>query len=135
MIRSLGAAPQLALNAVGGEAASLLLKLLGDGSTMVTFGAMAQQPIKVKATHFIFRDLRLVGYWHSRWMAQRSKVDDRSAMVSKLVSMVLQDQVHCPPVECFALSDYSSALKFHSQQSHEAIRKKVVFDCGRSELQ
>ena len=134
-IRRLGAAPQLALNAVGGESASLLLKLLGDGGTMVTYGGMAQQPLQVKPTQFIFRDLRLVGYWHSRWMAQRSKADDRSAMVSQLVSLVLQDQVQCPAVECFALSDFSSALKFHAQQSHAAIRKKVVFDCGQSQLQ
>ena len=128
-VRQFGAAPQLALNAVGGESANLLLKMLGDGGTLVTYGAMSQQPIEMTSSHFIFRDVRLVGYWHSRWMAQRSKAHDRATMVNELVSLVLQDRLQCPAVKCFALSDYRSALQFHTEQSHEAIRKKVVFDC------
>jgi len=128
-VRDSGAAPQLALNAVGGASANLLLKLLGDSGTLVTYGGMSHQPVSVKTTHFIFRDLRLVGYWHSKWMAQRSSINSRAAMVNKLVSLVLKDKVKCPSVQTFALSDFQEALEVNAQQSNEAIRKKVVFDC------
>lgn len=128
-VRDSGAAPQLALNAVGGPSANLLIKLLGDSGTLVTYGGMSQQPVSVKTTHLIFRDLRLVGYWHSKWMAQRSSISSRATMVNKLVSLVLKDKVKCPSVQSFALSDFQTALEVNAQQSNEAIRKKVVFDC------
>jgi len=128
-VRDFGAAPQLALNSVGGTSSNLLLKLLGDGGTLLSYGGMSQLPIEIKTTHLIFRDIRLCGYWHSRWMAQRSTVESRSAMVNQLVDLVLDGRVQLAPVKCFALSEFEAALDFISKQSTEAIRRKAVFNC------
>jgi len=129
-VREMGQAPpRLALNAVGGVSSSLLLNMLGDSGTMVTYGGMSQQPIQVKTTQFIFRDKRLVGYWHSRWMAQQSSIEERVAMMDRLVSLVLDASLQCPPVKSFHLSEFQAALEFEANQSNQAIRRKVVFDC------
>lgn len=122
------APPRLAINAVGGESASVLLKMLAPGGTMVTYGGMSMKPVKIATPQLIFKNLQLRGYWHSRWMAQSfSKLKEQ--MIEALVNAVLDQNVQCPPVEVFSLSQMHDAFEFEAQQSAQAIRKKIVFAC------
>lgn len=57
----------LGLNAVGGESALRLANTLAPGSTMVTFGAMSLQPLKIPNGLLIFKDLRFRGIWINKW--------------------------------------------------------------------
>lgn len=118
--------PSLGLNAVGGESASTLCKCLQIGGTMVTYGGMSMKPVVVSTPQLIFRDLRLRGYWHSRWMVQNS-LAARQEQVDELVNAVLREHVVCPPVKEFELSQVTEALTFDF--SEDAIRRKVVFRC------
>ncbi|XP_020422360.1 probable trans-2-enoyl-CoA reductase, mitochondrial isoform X3 [Prunus persica] len=61
--------PALGFNCVGGNAASLVLKFLGRGGTMVTYGGMSKKPITVSTSSFIFKDLSLRGFWLQNWMS------------------------------------------------------------------
>src|SRR6266581_9150479 len=54
---------RLGLNAVGGESALRLANCLAPGSTLVTFGAMSLQPLKIPNGLLIFKDLRFRGIW------------------------------------------------------------------------
>ncbi|KAK8707739.1 hypothetical protein V6N13_058792 [Hibiscus sabdariffa] len=66
--------PALGLNCVGGNAASLVLKFLRQGGTMVTYGGMSKKPITVPISCFIFKDLSLKGFWVQKWLtADRTK--------------------------------------------------------------
>ena len=58
---------KLGLNCVGGISAKAVTKVLGEGATMVTYGAMSKSPMQVGAGMLIFRDLRMVGFWVSKW--------------------------------------------------------------------
>ena len=120
--------PRLAMNAVGGPSASLLLKMLAPGGTMVTYGGMSMKPVTIATPQLIFKDLNVRGYWHSRWMAQSFR-PPKEQMVEALVHAVLDQNVQCPPIELFSLSQFHDVLEFESQQSAEAIRKKIVLDC------
>ncbi|HCP90723.1 MAG TPA: alcohol dehydrogenase, partial [Spartobacteria bacterium] len=62
-----GAPIVLGLNAVGGESALRLANCLAPGSTMVTFGAMGLQPLKIPNGLLIFKDLRFRGIWINKW--------------------------------------------------------------------
>ncbi len=57
----------LALNCVGGRPALGLAKCLSEGGRMVTYGAMAKQPLTIPAGMLIFRDLAFHGFWFTRW--------------------------------------------------------------------
>ncbi|KAL8828863.1 MAG: hypothetical protein Q9170_006418 [Blastenia crenularia] len=57
----------LGLNCVGGDAGMAMAKVLGAGGTMVTYGAMSKSPMRVGAGMLIFKDLRFVGFWVSKW--------------------------------------------------------------------
>ncbi|HKS04104.1 MAG TPA: 2-enoyl thioester reductase domain-containing protein, partial [Chthoniobacterales bacterium] len=57
------AAIRLGLNSVGGESALRLANCLAPGGTLVSFGAMSLQPLKIPTGLLIFKDLRFRGIW------------------------------------------------------------------------
>src|SRR5207248_650975 len=66
-----GDAPiRLGLNSVGGESALHLANCLAFGGTLVSFGAMSLQPLKIPTGLFIFKDLRFRGIWINKWYDQ-----------------------------------------------------------------
>jgi trans-2-enoyl-CoA reductase len=121
-----GCLPLLALNAVGGNSASLLCQCLEKGGTMVTFGGMSKQPVTIPTSQLIFRDLRLRGYWHSRWMVENS-LSARQQLVDELADAVVRRKILCPPVKEFSFSQVDAALTYDRYE--HAIRRKVVFQC------
>ncbi len=68
-----GAPIRLGLNAVGGESALRLANCLAPGSTLVTFGAMSLQPLKIPNGLLIFKDLRFRGIWINKWYDNATK--------------------------------------------------------------
>lgn len=60
--------PALGINCVGGNYASLVLKFLSEGGTMVTYGGMSKKPVTVSTSSFIFKDLSLRGFWLQKWL-------------------------------------------------------------------
>ncbi|KAK6142079.1 hypothetical protein DH2020_012181 [Rehmannia glutinosa] len=78
--------PTLGFNCVGGNAASLVLKFLKHGGTMVTYGGMSRKPITVPTSAFIFKDLSLRGFWLQKWMSS-DKAKECRDMIDYLLSL------------------------------------------------
>lgn len=53
---------KLGLNCVGGPSGVEVARLLGDGASMVTYGAMARTPVSAPVGPMIFRDISLRGF-------------------------------------------------------------------------
>src|SRR5213082_2159676 len=62
-----GAPIRLGLNSVGGDSALRLANCLAFGGTLVSFGAMSLQPLKIPTGLLIFKDLRFRGIWINHW--------------------------------------------------------------------
>src|ERR1700757_923964 len=62
-----GAPIRLGLNSVGGDSALRLANCLAPGGTLVSFGAMGLQPLKIPTGLLIFKDLRFRGIWINKW--------------------------------------------------------------------
>lgn len=118
--------PSLALNAVGGDSSSTLLSCLDQGGTLVTYGGMSLKPVTVRTPQLIFGDIRLAGYWHSRWMVQCND-KDKQCMVDELVDTVLDKEVQCPPVNLLPLREILTGLHLDTNQT--GIRKKLLLSC------
>jgi len=78
-----GAKPRLALNAVGGVSATRLAGLLAPGGTMVTYGAMSKEALKIPNGFLIFRDVDFRGFWLTRWLREGTAAD-RDAMFGEI---------------------------------------------------
>ncbi|KAI1472513.1 NAD(P)-binding protein [Daldinia caldariorum] len=87
---------RLGLNCVGGKSASAMAKALGNGGTMVTYGGMARQPVVLPTGLLIFKDVRFVGFWLSRW-ADGDPVS-RARTVAEILDLVRQGKFRDTPV-------------------------------------
>lgn len=81
-----GAGPMLGLNCVGGRSATQMARVLGEGGTMVTYGAMSKQPVTLPTGLLIFKDVRFRGFWLSRWAdrdreAKRKTIEEILALI------------------------------------------------------
>jgi NADPH2:quinone reductase len=61
-----GAPIVAALDSVGGEESGQLLHLLGEGGQLMTFGAMANQPMIVDPGDLIFKQTTIKGFWAAK---------------------------------------------------------------------
>lgn len=104
------AAPQLAVNAVGGDSALRLMDLLAPGGTLTTYGAMGRQPVKVPNGFLIFKDVRLRGFWLTRWM-EVLPADAVREVYTALAAMVADGRMVQPVAAGYGLEDIGAALE------------------------
>ncbi|KAK8447104.1 hypothetical protein SEVIR_8G020425v4 [Setaria viridis] len=112
----LGAFPEPALgfNCVGGNAASLVLKFLRQGGTMVTYGGMSKRPVTVPTSYFIFK----------KWM-NSDKAEDCRTMIDYLLGLVHEGKLKYE-MESIPFSEFSLALEKalgkHGSQPKQVVR-------------
>ncbi|KAJ0560294.1 putative trans-2-enoyl-CoA reductase (NADPH) [Helianthus annuus] len=100
--------PALGLNCVGGNAASLVLKFLRQGGTMVTYGGMSKKPITVSTSSFIFKELSLKGFWLQKWISSGNTEASRE-MVDYLLGLIREGKLKYD-IELTPFSDFHAAL-------------------------
>jgi NADPH:quinone reductase-like Zn-dependent oxidoreductase len=70
---ALGGPASVVLDAVGGELAGDLVEVLGDGGTLVEYGALGGPVIPLRSRWLVRRDLRLRGVSVRRWRFRSSE--------------------------------------------------------------
>ncbi|XP_010217683.1 PREDICTED: trans-2-enoyl-CoA reductase, mitochondrial [Tinamus guttatus] len=104
--------PRLALNCVGGKSATEMLRHLQRGGTMVTYGGMAKQPVTVPVSAFIFKDVKLRGFWMTQWKKdQMHNKAGLQSMMQSLCELVQRGQLGAPACTEVPLEDYRAALE------------------------
>ena len=109
-----GAKPKLALNSVGGESVSNMIKTLEDGGICVTFGGMVSDPIRFPTRFLIFNDVQLRGFWMDKWMRTHSR-EDVDALYQKVYDCVTEHKIETPIEAIYPLKDFQSALDAFQQ--------------------
>jgi trans-2-enoyl-CoA reductase len=93
----------LALNCVGGHVAVNMARLLRDSATLVTYGAMSREPFNLPASLFIFKDIRLRGFWMARWKEEADKTPDGAKayddMINELCRLIKDGKLNAAPCE------------------------------------
>jgi len=113
---------KLALNCVGGKACVSLLRNLGQGGTMVTYGGMSKQPVMVPTGLFIFNDLKCAGFWMTRWNQEATK-EERQHMLAEVSKMIMYGQLTLN-YETHTILGYENALEA-AQRDYNS--KKQIF--------
>jgi NADPH:quinone reductase-like Zn-dependent oxidoreductase len=113
-----GMAPRLGLNAVGGESALALAKALSEGGTLVTYGAMGLQPLRIPNGLLIFKDLIFRGFWVSRWYQNASETQ-RVALFEQLFHWAADGVLHTPVEAVYPLEEVRTAVA-HAMRSERS---------------
>lgn len=104
-----GANAALGFNAVGGDSALRIAKLLREGGTHITYGAMGRKPVTLPNGLLIFRDLRVRGLWVTRWSETAASAEIHETYRS-LAARVVAGTLVQPVDRTFALDDWRQAL-------------------------
>ena len=119
-----GASIRLGLNSVGGDSALRLANCLAPGGTLVSFGAMSLQPLKIPTGLFIFKDLRFRGIWINKWYDNASS-SDRMDTFRPLFDMVRRGLLKTKVEKAYPLSDVKAAVTHAAQAKRSG---KIVFE-------
>ncbi len=121
--RTGGAKVRLALNAVGGDSATGLAAALAPGGTLVTYGAMSKQALKVPNGFLIFKDLRVRGFWLTRWF-ENATVEERGPVFDELIALASAGRLTVPVENTWPLGEFAAAV---DQAQREARSGKILF--------
>lgn len=119
--------PMLAFNAVGGSSALTLANALADGGCLMTYGAMARQPLKVPNGMMIFRGLHFCGFWLRKWLLETSR-EDRATAVRQVVGWMQARHLSISVDTVFPLSQVFDAI---AAAKHPSRGGKIVLDLAK----
>ena len=119
-----GASIRLGLNSVGGDSALRLANCLAPGGTLVSFGAMSLQPLKIPTGLLIFKDLRFRGIWINKWY-DNATPSERMETFRPLFDMVRRGLLKTKVEKAYPLSEVQAAVA-HAAQSKRS--GKIIFE-------
>lgn len=142
------------VDSVGGEASADMLSLLGDGGTLISFGAQSQQPVMADPGDLIFYNKKIRGFWATRAAKQlppKAKMRiffnvakalllgnlrpaqagglnmerlSKALALKNLAEMLKAGRVSLPVAGIYPLSDYQAALALSEKPGRTG---KVLF--------
>ena len=121
-----GAPIRLGLNAVGGDSALRLANCLAPGSTMVTFGAMSLQPLKIPNGLLIFKDLWFRGIWINKWY-DHATMQERIDAFRTLFEMAKRGLLRTKVEKSYPLKEAKAAVTHAAQGKRSG---KIIFEFG-----
>jgi mitochondrial enoyl-[acyl-carrier protein] reductase / trans-2-enoyl-CoA reductase len=115
---------RLGLNAVGGESALRLANCLAPGSTLVTYGAMSLQPLKIPNGLLIFKDLRFRGIWINKWYDNATPTQRMEAF-QRLFEMAKRGLLQTKVEKAYPLSEAKAAVAHAARGQRSG---KIIFE-------
>jgi trans-2-enoyl-CoA reductase len=119
-----GAAIRLGLNSVGGDSALRLANCLAFGGTLVSFGAMSLQPLKIPTGLLIFKDLRFRGIWINKWYNDAT-MQERTKTFQALFEMAKRGLLKTPVERSYTIDEAKAAVAHASQSKRSG---KIIFE-------
>lgn len=119
-----GATIRLGLNAVGGDSALRLANCLAPDSTLVTYGAMSLQPLKIPNGLLIFKNLSFRGIWINKWYDNASKAE-RMETFDRLFEMARKKVLMTKVEKAYPLAEAKAAVAHAGQAKRSG---KIIFE-------
>jgi len=104
-----GTAIKLGIDAVGGAATNRLGETLGDGATLVNYGAMSGEPCTLAPTIIIFKDITIRGFWLAKWF--RTVAPERQKEVfGTIINLIATGKLSAPIHATYNVKDIRQAV-------------------------
>ena len=118
------AAIRLGLNSVGGDSALRLSNCLAFGGTLVSFGSMSMQPLKIPTGLLIFKDLRYRGIWINHWY-DNATMAERMAAFNPLFDMAKRGLLRTKVEKSYSIDQAKEAVTHAMRDKRSG---KIIFE-------
>jgi len=118
-----GAPIRLALNAVGGESALRLAKIVAPEATIVTYGAMSLRPLTLPNGLLIFKNLHFTGFWVNKWYEQAAPAQ-RTETFAQIFELARRGLLETKVERAYSLGEFAGAVVRAGEGQRDG---KVVF--------
>jgi len=117
---------QLVLDAVGVQPREALSGHVVDGGGIVTYASRGFQPVVTGIKDFVFRDVRVHGFWVNRWLRTASAAEVAAAY--RAVDDLVVDGTLSAPIDAvYPLEDWAAAFEHAARPDRTG---KVLFTIG-----
>ncbi len=106
----------LGIDAVAGAAVGRLAQCVSEGGTVINYGLMSGEPIQIDAFHFVFRDIRLVGFWLAKLMRTMT-FDEIQSMYGALAERLVDGTIHVAIEASYPLEKVGEAMAHAKRES------------------
>jgi len=86
-----------------------MMEMLTFGGTLVSYGSLSMQPPALNPVAVIFNDVRICGFWLSKWFEVAS-TEDKQAAFAKIIPLVASGAIKAKIDSTFALEDIKAAV-------------------------
>ncbi len=91
-----------AIDPVGGETGTQIIRSMGHGGRLVCYGSLSEDPIRLESRRLIIHDARVEGFWLGHWMQSRSKLK-AIGLFREISAMIRQGILRTEPGREFGL--------------------------------
>jgi len=113
-----GANILLGIDAVGGAATEQLARCLGQGATLVNYGAMSGEPCQISPASFIFKDITLRGFWLAAWFKSASP-EAKQRVFGEIVQRIASGQLRARVQASFGIDQIKPAIALAASSARE----------------
>ena len=105
-----GAPIRAAVDSIGGDASGDLMRLLGEGGLLVSFGSMSGEPMRIPSGATIFKQAVIKGFWSAKVGADMTP-ERRAALIGELTRLVADGALKLPVEAVFRLDRIKDAVR------------------------
>ena len=114
--KATGKAPvALAIDAVGGETFTRLAQSLGHGGTLVSYGVLSGKPASFNPAVAIFNDIRVRGFWLSKWF-EIASMEEKQAAFGQIIPLIASGALKADIDSRFTVSEIKQAVTRAAQR-------------------
>ncbi|HLJ96883.1 MAG TPA: zinc-dependent alcohol dehydrogenase family protein [Gemmataceae bacterium] len=117
-----GAGVPFALDAVGGDTGSAIVRCLGNRGRLLIYGTLAEEPLSVHPRILIVGQKRIEGFWLSEW-ARQQRILKMLRLFRQIQGLLAKGILATEIGATFALDDIQAAVRQASLPGH---RGKVL---------
>jgi len=104
----------MAIDAVGGDTFSRLASSLSHGGTLVAYGVLSGKAATLNPALTIFDDLRIRGFWLSKWF-ETASAEEKQAAFGQIIPLVASGTLNANIDSRYAIEDIKQAVQRAAQ--------------------
>ena len=118
-----GEGVQFAIDCVGGETGSALVRSLGQRGRLIVFGTLANEPLNFDSRILLTGQKKIEGFWLSEWTREQGTVT-MLRLFRKLAGLLAKKVIGTETGKAFSIDQYAEATKLAAEPGH---RGKILF--------